>query len=170
MSWNYKGLSYMGSQKYDQALSSFDRATGITINNATLWNNKGLAYVQLGKPEDASECFKKAISIDPNFADAINNKESMMGKLQIVNITGTITPVVTISRLGTFYTTATPTPLPTEITTAAPVLTPEVTAIATVGTTTVQKKTTYSPVSPVTAFGAVIVVCAIVLALNRQKK
>jgi len=170
MSWNYKGLAYMGSGKYIQALNSFDAATGITIKNATLWNNKGLAYVQLGKPQDASECFKKALGIDPNFADAMNNKESMVGKLQIINITGTITPVVTISRIGTFYTTATPVPLPTEITTAAPVLTSEVTAIATVGTTTVQKKTTYSPVSPVTAFGAVIVVSAIVFALNRQKK
>jgi len=100
----------------------------------------------------------------------MKNKESMVGKLQVINITGTITPVVTISRIGTFYTTATPVSLPTEITPAAPEPAPEVTAIAMVETTSVQKKTTYSPVSPVTAFGAVIVVSAIVFALNRQKK
>jgi len=34
----------------------------------------------------------------------------------------------------------------------------------------VQKKTTYSPVSPVTALCAIIVVSGIVFALNRQKK
>jgi tetratricopeptide (TPR) repeat protein len=169
-SWNSKGLAFMNLGRYNDALTAFDRATSITIKNATVWNNKGLAYVQLGKPQDASDCFKKALSIDPNFADALKNKESMIGKLQVVNITGTITPVVTISRIGTFYTTATPVLPPIEITTAAPEVTSEVTAIATVGTTPVQKKTTYSPVSPVTAFGAVIVVCGIIFALNRQKK
>jgi tetratricopeptide (TPR) repeat protein len=170
MSWNYKGLAYMGSMNYDQALSSFDRATGITVKNATLWNNKGLVYVQLKRPQDASECFKKALGIDPNFAEAQKNRDSTVGKLQIVNISGTVTPTVTISRIGTFYTTATPVPPPTETITSAPGTTSEVTAIATVGTTAVSKKTTYSPLFPLTAFGAIIVVSGLAFALNRKKK
>ena len=170
MSWNRKGLALMNLGRYEEALTAFNQATSITIKNATIWNNKGLAYIQLGKPQDASECFSKALGIDPVFAEAKMNKESVYGKIQVFNITGTVTPVPTISRIGTFYTTATPVPRPTEISTAAPEVTSEVTEIATVGTTPVQKKTTYSPVSPVTAFGAVIVVSGIVCALNRQKK
>jgi tetratricopeptide (TPR) repeat protein len=157
----------MNLGKYNDALTAFDRATSITINNATTWNNKGLAYVQLGKPLDASECFKKALGIDPNFADAKKNRDSVSGQLQVVQIKGTITPVPTISRVGTFYTTATPVQQPTEVLTAVPV-TPDVTPVAPVVTTPV-KKTTYSPVSPVTAFGAVIVVSGIVCVLRQRK-
>lgn len=170
MSWNNKGLAYMGSMKYDQALSAFDRATVVTIKNATLWNNKGLVYVQLGKPQDASECFKKALGIDPNYADAKSNRDSMVGKLQVVNITGTVTPTVTISRIGTFYTTATPVPPPTDVITATPEATSPVTEIPAVETTPVPKKTTYSPLSPLTICGAVIIVSGIVYVLNRKKK
>jgi hypothetical protein len=94
----------------------------------------------------------------------------MVGKLQIINITGTITPTVTISRIGTFYTTATPVPQPTEIMTAAPEITSDVTTITMMETIPVQKKTTYSPLSPLTAFGAVIVVSGLAFALNRKRK
>ena len=36
------------------------------------------------------------------------NKADAIGKQQSFNISGTITPKVTISRIGTFYTTVTP--------------------------------------------------------------
>ena len=167
MSWNRKGLALMNLGRYDEALKAFDQATTITIKNATVWNNKGLVYVHLGKPQDASECFKKALGIDPNFADAQKNRDSVTGQIQVVQIKGTITVVPTISRIGTFYTTATPVEQPTEIITAVPEMIPEVTTIAPVATTPV-KKTTYSPVSPLSVFGALVVVCGIVLVLRRE--
>jgi tetratricopeptide (TPR) repeat protein len=169
-SWNRKGIALMNLGRYEDALKAFDHATSITIKNATVWNNKGLAYVNLEKPQDALQCFNKALGIDPNFTEAKTNKESVMGKQQVYTIYGTSTPAVTISRIGTFYTTPTPVPVSPEITTAGPGVNSEVTTIETVGTTPVQKKTTYSPVSPVAEFGAVIVVSGIVIALNRQKK
>ena len=106
--WNNKGLSMMQAGKYDAALSAFDRATIITIKNATVWNNKGKALMALGKPTDALECFNKALGINPDFADAKANKADAIGKQQSFNISGTITPKVTISRIGTFYTTRPP--------------------------------------------------------------
>jgi tetratricopeptide (TPR) repeat protein len=166
MSWNRKGLAYMGSKKYDQALTSFDAATGITVKNATIWNNKGLAFVALNRSQDALQCFNKALGIDPNYADARANKESVMGKQQLFYYTGTITPVPTISRLGTLYTTATPTQMQTEIMateTAAPLET-ETPA----GTVPIPKRTTYAPVSPVTVLGSVFLAGCAALCMKRK--
>ncbi|MEI8330209.1 MAG: tetratricopeptide repeat protein [Methanomicrobiales archaeon] len=168
MSWDYQGLGYIGSQKYDTAFSSFNRATGFTVTNAAIWNYTGLAYIQLGKPQDAAECFKKAISIDPNFADAKVNRDNKVSKLQIVSITGMITPEVTTSRIGTFYTTATPAPQNTEVTTV-PQVARKVTTIATLATAPIHSKTTYSPLSPLTALGALLGMSGIILASNRRK-
>ncbi len=113
--------------------------------------------------------FQKALGIDPDFADAQKNKESVSGQLQVVQIIGTITPTVTISRIGTFYTTATPVPMQTEITTPVPVVTAEIKSeITAVTTTPIQKKTTYSPVSPLTALGALIVIGGAALVLKRE--
>ena len=88
-----------------------------------------------------------------------------MGKVQVFNISGTITPTVTVSRIGTFFTTVTPSPLPTEVI-------PEVTVTGVPQKTTVPvaKKTTYSPVSPLTALAAVFIVCGFMLAANRIRK
>jgi hypothetical protein len=88
-----------------------------------------------------------------------------MGKLQVINIAGTITPTVTISRIGTFFTTVTPSPLPTEVT-------PQVTisGIPPKTTVPVTKKTTYSPVSPLTALAGVIILCGFMLARKNIRK
>ena len=95
-------------------------ATDITIKNATVWNNKGVALMALGKPTDALQCFNKALGIDPNYAEAKANKADAMGKQQSFNISGTITPTVTISRIGTLFTIVTPTNQATEVVTQAP--------------------------------------------------
>ena len=137
--------------------------TGLTVKNATAWNNKGLAYIALGRSQDALTCFQTALGIDPNYIDAQTNEQTVIGKVQNFNISGTITPVVTISRIGTFYTTATPTPPPTTVTTPpAGIITTPVTA------TPVPRKTTYSPLLPLSALGAVSVAGGLVLALKRK--
>jgi tetratricopeptide (TPR) repeat protein len=164
--WNNKGLSLMQAGKYDAALSAFDRATYITIKNASVWNNKGKALMALGKPTDALECFNKALGIDPNFADAKANKADAIGKQQSFTISGTITPKVTISRIGTFYTTKPPTTKVTQV--VSQETQTEETIPAEVTTTQIPKKTTYSPISPVTVLGALAVVAGIVFAMKRK--
>jgi hypothetical protein len=88
-----------------------------------------------------------------------------MGKAQVVTYSGTITPTVTISRIGTFFTTVTPTLITTEVT-------PQVTVTGSPQKTTVPvaKKTTYSPLSPLTALAGVFVICGFVLATHRIRK
>ncbi|MGB7788046.1 tetratricopeptide repeat protein [Methanoregula sp.] len=170
MSWDYLGLAYTGLGDYPDALSAFNQGTGITIKNATLWNDKGKILVLMGRPADALQSFDKALGIDPNFADAQANHDSLYGTLQIVNITGTVTPTVTISRIGTFYTTVIPTepvvlPVSTPSTPAG-----EQTSPVPATTVTVAKKTTYSPLSPFAVLCAVIAAGAIMIPGRRQKK
>jgi tetratricopeptide (TPR) repeat protein len=164
--WNNQGLALMAAGKYNDALDAFDRATVLTVKNATIWNNKGVALVALGKPTDALQCFNKALGIDPGYTEAQKNKADAMGKQQSFNISGTITPKETVSRIGTFYTTVTP---------AADQPTVEITQAPQTGgtmsiTTTrpVAKKTTYSPISPVTILGALAVVAGLVAGMRRK--
>ncbi len=163
--WNQKGLALMNLGKYQEALNSYDQATKSTVRNAEIWNNKGLAYAALGRYQDALQSFNKALGLKPDFADALKNKENVMGKLQVINISGTVTPTVTISRIGTFFTTVTPTPLPTEVQPQA-----TVTGIPQKTTVPVAKKTTYSPVSPLTALAGVFVVCGFMIARKSIRK
>ena len=167
MSWNYLGKAYMGLEKYDQALRSFDRATGVTIMNATVWNSKGLALVALDRPQDALECFKKALGIDPNYEEAKKNREETTGRQQTIHIVGTITPEPTISRIGTFYTTATPVQEPVLATTAGETPAPDETVMPD-GTSAVPKRTTYSPLSPLTILAALVAAgCAAVCLIRK---
>jgi len=164
--WNNQGLAMMAAGRYDDALTAFDRATVITIKNATIWNNKGVALVALGKPTDALQCFNKALGIDPGYTEAQKNKADTMGKQQSFNISGTITPEVTISRIGTLYTTATPAEnQPTSDITKAPEAGNTMPIIT---SRPVTKKTTYSPVSSVTVLGALAIVMGIVAAMRRK--
>ncbi len=167
MSWNYMGTAYMGMEKYDQALTSFDKATGVTVTNATVWNSKGLALAALDRPQDALECFKKALGINPEYAEALKNREEMSGQQQTIHIIGTITPEPTISRIGTFYTTATPVQEPVVVTTAVGSTSVEETMIPG-ATTPVPKRTTYSPVSPLTILAALGVAGCAALCLFRK--
>ena len=163
--WNGKGLALTNLGKYQEALNAYDEATRITVMNAEVWNNKGLAYAALGKYQDALQSFNKALGIKPDFADALQNKENMMGRLQLADSSGTITPSVTVSPVGTLFTTVTPSQLPTQVI-------PQITVTEEPQKTTVPvaKKTTYSPVSPLSALTAVGLVYGLMIAANRIRK
>ncbi|MFA6333790.1 MAG: tetratricopeptide repeat protein, partial [Methanoregula sp.] len=164
VTWNSMGLIYLDQENYERALAAFDQATRITIKNATVWNNKGKAYVGLGKPADALQCFNKALGIDPGFADAQKNKEGVTGQLQTYNVSETPTTTMTINKLGTYYTTATPVPAGT------PASEPEEIATGHTTAAPVSKKTTYAPLSPFTAVGALLALVALTGIACRNRK
>ena len=170
MAWDSLGRAYMGQGNYPQALAAYTQGTVLTVKNATLWNDKGKVLVLMGSTSDALQCFDKALGIDPNFADAEANHDSLYGVMQVVNITGTVTPTATINRIGTFYTTVIPTetvvsPVSTTSTPAG-----EQTSPVPVTTVTVAKKTTFSPLSPLAMLCAVIAVVLYLIPGRRQKK
>jgi tetratricopeptide (TPR) repeat protein len=157
-SWNNMGLAYLSLQKFEQAISAFDEGTQYTVTNATLWNNKGKAYLGLEQYQDAIQCFKKAINLDPNFSEARANIDKSMGKAQVFNITGTITPVPTISRIGTLYpgTTSIPAAISTASQTTGITGTPQGDIPPPPTTASRAVKTTYAFHSPGAALGAIV--------------
>jgi tetratricopeptide (TPR) repeat protein len=144
---------------------AYDRATVITVTNAEVWNNKGLAYAAVGRYADALQSFNKALGLQPDFADALKNKNSVMGKQEGVLYSVSVTPGVTISSITTFVTTV-PTPVPpTQVTS---LVTNQVPVSET--TNPVATKTTYSPVSPITALAAAGISAGIMITIKRQRK
>jgi tetratricopeptide (TPR) repeat protein len=160
-SWNQMGLAYLQLEKYDDSLRIYDRATQVTIKNATIWNNKGVALLELDRSQDALQCFYKALGIDPDYKDAQENRERAMNVPQVFHITGTVTPTATISRIGTLNPTM---PVPGQTTgvggdsqgTSVPATVP------------VTEKTTYTPLSPLSAVTALVVMAGCVLVVKRR--
>jgi tetratricopeptide (TPR) repeat protein len=163
--WNQKGLVLMSLGRYQDALLAYDKATGITVKNAEVWNNKGLAYVALGKYGDALQSFNKALGLQPDFAEALKNKNSVMGKQEGVLYSGTVTPKVTVSSIATLVTTV---PISVPPTQATSLVTTQVPVSET--TNPVATKTTYSPVSPITALAAAGISAGIIIMIKRAGK
>jgi hypothetical protein len=119
----------------------------------------------LGKYGDALQSFNKALGLQPDFADALKNKNSVLGKQEGVLYYGTVTPGATISSIATLVTTvptsAPPTQATSQVTTQVPV---------SETTNPVATKTTYSPVSPITAFAAAGISAGIMIMIKRERK
>lgn len=66
-------ILYAQSEKYDDALTTLDKA--IKIDNAlpALYNSKGNIFLRLNKPEAATHEYQKAIECDDQYAAAFNN-------------------------------------------------------------------------------------------------
>ncbi len=162
--WNQKGLIFMDLGRYQEALAAYDRATQLTVRNAEVWNNKGLAFAALGRYQDALQCFNKALGLQPDYPEALKNKESIYGKFQVTNFTGTVAPTITVTRTGTPSPAVTLTARPAQIT-SLPTTEPGPAA-----TTPVVSKTTYAPLSPFVSFAALVVVCGFLIISGRIRK
>jgi tetratricopeptide (TPR) repeat protein len=69
-----EGWALLDQQKYQEAISAFDKAIELNPNDANAWYNKGYALGNLAKYEEAIIAFDKAIEIKPDDANAWNNK------------------------------------------------------------------------------------------------
>jgi len=69
------------SQKYEDAIASYDKAIQFKPDYSYAWNNRGAALEQLKRYDDAIECYDKAIKFDPNFQAAIDNRQNLLTKL-----------------------------------------------------------------------------------------
>jgi tetratricopeptide (TPR) repeat protein len=57
-------------QKYDDAITEFDKSIAMDNNFAYSYLWKGNCYAALGKRPEAVEAYKKVLEIDPNNQDA----------------------------------------------------------------------------------------------------
>jgi tetratricopeptide (TPR) repeat protein len=169
--WNQIGLVYMSQDDYTDALDAFNHATQITTTNAEIWNNKGTALAALGRYQDALGCFNTALALSPAYADAINNRQSVLGKGQVTQITGSPTPTIAPWILGGVTTT---TPVTSSTTAVVQSITvaeslPPGTIAVTATETPVPTKTTYSPLSPFCVLVALALSGILLSGVKRQK-
>lgn len=67
--WSEMGNAQASRGKYEEAVTSYDRAIGLDLYNPDLWYNKGLALNNLARYEDALYCYQRATNIKPFDAD-----------------------------------------------------------------------------------------------------
>ncbi|MBE9072426.1 tetratricopeptide repeat protein [Microcystis sp. LEGE 08355] len=73
--WYYnRGVLYYNQQKYDLALSDWNKAIELNPNFAGAYYNRGLLYYNQQKYDLALSDWNKAIELNPNFALAYNNR------------------------------------------------------------------------------------------------
>jgi serine/threonine-protein kinase len=66
------GRFYFGTQRYDDALRVWDRATELAPRNARVLRNKAAAYMMLSRLDDSASALQSAIEIEPT-AQAYGN-------------------------------------------------------------------------------------------------
>jgi len=62
----FKGKSLQNLDRYDEAISAFDKSLGIDPNNALSWFAKGEALSNSGKYEEALISLEKGLELDPD--------------------------------------------------------------------------------------------------------
>ncbi|MFN6305674.1 MAG: tetratricopeptide repeat protein [Microcystis sp.] len=73
--WYYnRGVLYYNQQKYDLALSDWNKAIELNPNFAGAYVNRGILYSDLQKYDLALSDYSKAIDINPNYAVAYNSR------------------------------------------------------------------------------------------------
>jgi tetratricopeptide (TPR) repeat protein len=168
--WNQIGLVYMAQDKYTEALDAFDHATRETTKSAEIWNNKGLALAALGRYQDALGCFNTALTINAGYTDAEKNRDSMLGKAQVYQVTGSPTPTEAPWVLGGVRSpTTVSTPVAAQTVVNVTESLPAGTMVMTATETPVATKTTYTPLSPSGVLAA-LVVAGIVFAGAKHRK
>jgi predicted negative regulator of RcsB-dependent stress response len=79
--WNGKGNALEDLNRYDEAITCYDRALKIDPNHADAWNNKGNALEDLNRYDEAITCYDRALKIDPNYTSTWNNKGNALQNL-----------------------------------------------------------------------------------------
>jgi tetratricopeptide (TPR) repeat protein/S1-C subfamily serine protease len=77
-----RGSLYSDLQKYELALSDYNKAININPNFALAYYNRGLLYSDQKKYDLALSDYDKAIEINPNYADAYYNRGNLYYDLQ----------------------------------------------------------------------------------------
>jgi tetratricopeptide (TPR) repeat protein len=78
---NDKGTALVGSGKYNESITYFDKALAINPNDVGALTGKGLALLLAGKYNDSITHFDKALSINPNDVMALTSKGLALGRL-----------------------------------------------------------------------------------------
>jgi len=69
-----RSISLGNLGRYEEAISSFDRAIQIKSDKDQSWNNRGVALANLGRYEEAISSFDRTLQIKPDDPNSYYNK------------------------------------------------------------------------------------------------
>lgn len=69
-----EGVKLLASDRYEEAIASFDKLLDIQKDNHSAWNLRGIALGELGRYDAAVESYNCAIRIKPDKYEALNNR------------------------------------------------------------------------------------------------
>ena len=72
--WFLQGNELLNSQRYEEAITSYDRAIQTKSDLVEVWYNRGVALMNLQRNEDALLSFDRAIQLKSDFSDAWLNR------------------------------------------------------------------------------------------------
>ncbi len=72
--WFERGLSFLKSQQYEEAIKAFSRAIEINPDCVEAYNNRGIAWCQKGDYDRATANNAMALEINPRCTEAYNNQ------------------------------------------------------------------------------------------------
>jgi tetratricopeptide (TPR) repeat protein len=76
-----EGLLLYQQNKWQAALTVFDRSIELDSNDDIVWNNRGVALFNLGRLDEAIASYDKAIEFKPDFHEAWNNRGVSLANL-----------------------------------------------------------------------------------------
>lgn len=79
--WYNKGNSLSSLGRFEEAISSYDKALALNPRDVDAWTNKAGSLGSLGRHEEAILSFDKALALNPRVAMAWSNKGSSLGSL-----------------------------------------------------------------------------------------
>src|SRR5260370_10180099 len=82
VNWAFEGDIHYSAQRYEEALSMFEKALQLNPNNAYAWCKKGDSLLALKRYEEALAACKQSICIKPHFAEAYNSKGELFFSLE----------------------------------------------------------------------------------------
>ncbi|MCC7572499.1 MAG: tetratricopeptide repeat protein [Candidatus Methanofastidiosum sp.] len=74
-------LLYEGTDNFEDAIVSFNKAIEIDPNNTFAWEFKAIALRSLGRYEEAIECYDKSMEFDPLDYAAIYNRAVLLERI-----------------------------------------------------------------------------------------
>jgi len=68
--------------KWEEAISFFDKASEIKSDALGVWYHKGLCYMQLGQNDKALPCLERELSLDPRNENALYSRGMILGDIE----------------------------------------------------------------------------------------
>ncbi|HLO85197.1 MAG TPA: tetratricopeptide repeat protein [Nostocaceae cyanobacterium] len=82
VAWEERGIALAGLGRYEEGLSSIDRAIALNPKNPETWNNRAATQWYLGRYTDALASSDRALALNPKYAQAWFNRGRILRTLQ----------------------------------------------------------------------------------------